>query len=201
MKNKFKIIILTTEGFSPGETDGICNLFKAGLSSLHIRKPNSTKEELRDYLLKIPKAFYKNIVVHSHYELIKEFKLQGAHLTAKSRASAKTINFLKRNKIKIVSTSFHSISEINQSRRKYEYVFLSPVFDSISKKNYKSNFDLGKLHSLLKRKKNIIALGGISDENIETVRRAGFHGGAVLGFIWKNKNPEKNYKKLISKIK
>ncbi|MEO8759791.1 MAG: thiamine phosphate synthase [Bacteroidia bacterium] len=134
--------------------------------------------------------------MHSHYKLAKEFDLKGIHLTEKERKS-KRIN----STLKIISTSFHSTTEILKNRRKYEYVFLSPVFDSISKQGYKSNFSLEELKFFLKRKKNIIALGGINAENIESVKQKGFAGAAILGSIWETKNPAKSYNELALKIK
>jgi thiamine-phosphate pyrophosphorylase len=201
LNNRFKIILLTPEHFVKNEIDHVCRFFKSGLEILHMRKPSASKKDLRDYLKQIPEKFHKFIVLHNHYELVKEFHLKGAHLTSKSRISKNQIDFLIRNKIKIISSSFHSVKAINLNRRKYEYMFLSPVFDSISKTNYKSNFDLENLKPLLRKKKNIIALGGINDKNIASVKQIGFSGAAALGFVWESKKPMKNYKKLMLKIK
>ncbi|HXD94336.1 MAG TPA: thiamine phosphate synthase, partial [Bacteroidia bacterium] len=87
-----------------------------------------------------------------------------------------------------------------KSRRKYEYVFLSPVFDSISKTGYKSNFDLENLKPFLKKHKNVIALGGVNTKNIELIKQVGFSGAAFIGAVWQNKNPAKSYKELVLKI-
>ena len=142
------------------------------------------------------KWFYKKIVIHSHYKLAKEFNLKGVHLTEKTRKEKRTNPSLK-----IISTSYHTTTAILKSRRKYEYVFLSPIFDSISKKGYKSNFDLEELNPFLKQKKNIVALGGINAKNIKIVKQAGFSGAAVIGAVWQSKNPVKSYKELTLKIK
>ena len=84
---------------------------------------------------------------------------------------------------------FHSLKELEDYKEKYEYAFLSPIFDSISKVGYKSNFDLQEL----KRKfpllsgegqGGVIALGGIDESKIETCRQLGFAGVAVLGALW-----------------
>jgi thiamine-phosphate pyrophosphorylase len=201
LKKSFQIIAITQENFHKNEVSQICKLLAAGCKTLHVRKPHASTEALRSLLFQIPKPFYKNIVLHSHYELLKEFKLKGAHLPEKTRLSASAINFLHRNKLKIISTSFHSEKEINLNRRKYEYVFLSPIFASISKANYKGNFDLEKLKPLLKKKNNVVALGGINHKNLLSVQQAGFSAAASIGSIWKGNDPAKNYKKLISKIK
>jgi thiamine-phosphate pyrophosphorylase len=193
----FELIVITLEQNHPKEIETITSLFELGLQRLHVRKPNANTEELREYIQCIPKHFHKIIVIHSHYELTKEFNLKGIHLTEKARELKS-----KGNQYKIVSTSFHTTKDILKSRRKYEYVFLSPVFDSISKQGYKSNFKLEDLKSFLKSNKNkVIALGGINQQNINQAKEMGFSGAAVLGYIWGSKNPIENYKKLLSKIK
>src|SRR5688572_24523039 len=40
---------------------------------------------------------------------------------------------------------FHSLTQLEACRQKYDYAFLSPVFDSISKAGYKSPYDLNEL--------------------------------------------------------
>jgi thiamine-phosphate pyrophosphorylase len=197
----FSLIVITPEKKHPKEIEIICMLFKNGLSTLHVRKPGLAKDELKTYLQEIPKQFHKRVVIHAHYELLKEFNLKGAHLTEEAKISFNKVSFLKKEKLKIISASFHNYKDILKSRRIYEYVLLSPIFNSISKQGYKSNFDLDELKHLLKRKKNIIALGGIHSKNIKNLKKTGFYGAAVLGSIWESKNPVKNYKELVSKIK
>lgn len=193
----FELVVITSEKDFPKEAEVICNLFTKGLKTLHIRKPNASLNELRDYISNIPKPFHKRIVIHSHYQLAKEFKLKGIHLTEKARK----VKF-RANDLKIVSASFHSTTDILKSRRKYEYVFLSPVFDSISKQGYTSNFTNDELTLFLKKtKQHVIALGGISDKNIQAVKKLNFSGTAALGYIWESKNPLERYKKLFLKIK
>ncbi|MGZ3862392.1 MAG: thiamine phosphate synthase [Bacteroidia bacterium] len=200
MSKRFKIVTITTEGFFKTEIPLTKKLFHAGLELLHLRKPEASEEELRQFLKKLPEEFRSRIVIHNHYSLIKEFRLKGAHLPERTRKSKTKIEFLKKKKVKIISSSFHSSEELKKNRRKYEYVFLSPVFDSRSKAGYKSNFALAELKPLLKKHKNVIALGGISDKNILSVKEAGFYGAAAIGCIWEGKNPAANYKKLLSKI-
>jgi|SRR3972149_5782798 len=90
---------------------------------------------------------------------------------------------------------FHSLQELNSCKKEYEYAFLSPIFDSISKENYKSKLDLSELEQIVEGKK-IIALGGIDEDKIETVREIGFFGVAVLGAIWQSENPVGKFKNI-----
>jgi thiamine-phosphate pyrophosphorylase len=133
--------------------------------------------------------------------LAESFKIKGVHLPEKKRKSSRTIALLKRKKTEIISASFHGFKDLNRSRKKYEYVFLSPVFDSISKKGYKKNIPAKEIETKLRYlKQNVIALGGITDKNIIFVKDAGFIGVATIGYIWSNKTPVKKFKTLLSKI-
>src|ERR1700757_3897381 len=107
----FKLIVITPEKTSSREIALVTSLFENGLQLLHVRKPQATENELRDYLKQIPKRFYKRIVIHSNYKLAKEFDLKGIHLTEKARKE-KRIN----SSFKIVSTSFHTTINVLKSR-------------------------------------------------------------------------------------
>jgi thiamine-phosphate pyrophosphorylase len=113
------------------------------------------------------------------------------------------IPFKYHNRIALHSDfpKFHSLKELEEYKGKHEYAFLSPIFDSISKVGYKSNFDLGTLQKslrLLKCAENLFALGGIDEDKIETCCKLCFTGVAVLGAIWNNNNPLEKFIKLKS---
>jgi thiamine-phosphate pyrophosphorylase len=101
---------------------------------------------------------------------------------------------------------FHSVKELEEYQGKYEYAFLSPIFDSISKAGYGSSLDLRKIKLILQKRKvhpggedlggALIALGGIDEDKIEICQQLGFVGVAVLGAIWKNSDPVEKFKRL-----
>lgn len=95
---------------------------------------------------------------------------------------------------------FHSLKELENCKEKYDYAFLSPVFDSISKAGYESHMDLKEVEKVLKnREDKIIALGGIDEDKIDTVKVLGFSGIALLGAIWKSDNPVEKFKQIKEK--
>ena len=98
--------------------------------------------------------------------------------------------------------SYHSMSDFAKNLKVYDYIFLSPVFDSISKSSHKSSFKNGDITQVLKSSKHkIYALGGINPETAEKAFRMGFDGVAVLGYIWEAKqNPLDAYLKIKDKI-
>jgi hypothetical protein len=98
---------------------------------------------------------------------------------------------------------FHSIQELQDSGswRGASYAFLSPIFDSISKRGYKSKFsqeltrnELVKISEI--SGKQVIALGGIDEDKIEICRTLGFSGVAILGAIWNSENPVEKFKRI-----
>ena len=100
---------------------------------------------------------------------------------------------------------FHSLKEVEDCKEKYDYAFLSPIFDSISKAGYKSKFDLQELKNylLLQRKKRgkVIALGGIDEHTITETFDLGFDGVAVLGAIWMSVDPVKKFNSLQNSLR
>jgi thiamine-phosphate pyrophosphorylase len=88
--------------------------------------------------------------------------------------------------IPTLSRSCHSIEELTDGQR-YDYLFLSPIFDSISKKGYRSAFSPEQLTKAGKEgviNEKVIALGGITPEKKTAIKDWNFGGIAVLGFLW-----------------
>ena len=195
----FKLIVISPPKTHRNEISILCNLFENGLQILHVRKHGLSRQELRNYIDKIPSKFHKRLVIHSHYSLLKEFNLKGIHLTERTRI--KSIPSWFDPKKHTLSASFHSINSLERIQRKYDYVFLSPIFNSISKKKYKGAFTEADLKILLKKQRNVIALGGIEPGVLKKIQELKFAGAAALGFIWENKSPLGADLKLISKIK
>ncbi|MGZ4060107.1 MAG: thiamine phosphate synthase [Bacteroidia bacterium] len=97
---------------------------------------------------------------------------------------------------------FHSLKEIENCKEKYEYAFLSPIFDSISKTGYKSGFKRKEIKEFLKNNNTkIIALGGIDENTIQEAINLGFDGAAVLGAIWMSKDPLEKFINLQNSLK
>ncbi|AMJ67926.1 thiamine phosphate synthase [Hymenobacter sp. PAMC 26628] len=175
-------------------------LLAAGLTALHVRKPGAPFQKLVAYIEAIPKEFHSRLVLHNYHELVPRYGLRGAHLPA-GRAAGPPLwppgsGFT-------LSTSFHSLAEVAQHRRRYDYVFLSPVFDSRSKPGYGAAFNLGALPGALARwatrpgyQPRVLALGGIAAANLGAVREMGFAGAAVLGAVWQSPDPVATFQTL-----
>jgi len=193
--SNFKLIVFTVPEFFCDEEKIISKLFENGLETLHLRKPNFSIENLKNFIEKIPKEFHNRIIIHNNFELLEEFDLKGIHLTEKDKNNFENLE-QKYNDIqfffnKIISTVCHSISEISEQKTHYKYIFLSPIFDSISKQNYYSKFSTVELLSAKNKNiidEKIIALGGIDLKNIKTVYGFNFGGVGILGSLWNFSN-------------
>ena len=137
-------------------------------------------ETLERYIRGIRPRFRERVILHDHFELAEEYGLRGIHLKYNE---ART--FTGRDRLAHVSVSCHSFEEIDALPFEPNYVFLSPVFDSISKPGYPSAFAPEYLkENLQKRRVPVIALGGITAEKVAECRKMGFRGVALLGHVW-----------------
>ena len=125
---------------------------------------------------------------------MRRYRFGGLHLTASQRTATQRRPTLRPGQS--LSTSFHSLEEISRTRRRYDYVLLSPIFDSISKVGYASGFALPALQAQMASRTvrtgyqpQVLALGGITADNIGQLPSIGFSGAAVLGSIWQSPDP------------
>lgn len=194
-----KLIVISPPIIHSEEVLQVYRLIESGLKKYHIRKPGISKKELERYILSFSKKYRRKLVLHSHYSLAKKYDLGGIHLTENTRRKKLPASFnAKRHSL---SASFHKIAEAEKRADRYDYIFLSPVFDSISKAGYTARFKEAELIELNKKHKNIFALGGVTPSTISKLSKLGFRGVASLGYIWEGKDPVRNYKRLVLKIK
>ncbi|WP_372473836.1 thiamine phosphate synthase [Capnocytophaga sp. ARDL2] len=187
------LIIISPENTIPCEPQIINQLFDDGLELLHVRKYQFSDDEMRFYLGEIKANYYSKIVLHSHFHLAEKFGIHRLHIREIDR---KNENF-PQAKHWHLSTSVHSIDDFNQLEEHWQYAFLSPVFLSISKKGYGEHSDvLAQIFMRTNFHTKLLALGGITAENIEKVLQHGADGAALLGSIWLSKDPFEEFFRL-----
>lgn len=173
----------------------IHSLFEEGLSLLHIRKPDFSELEMAQFIHQIKLEFKGRIVLHNHHQLGKDLGIDRFHFSEKERKQNSGFPARFSEPCRSRSTSTHSIEDFNSLENNFHYAFLSPVFKSISKENYHPKIDLFEaLKSKTNQHTKVIALGGIDAENIQKTLESGFDDVALLGSIWNNENPLKQFK-------
>lgn len=83
--------------------------------------------------------------------------------------------------------SCHSLEDVLERKLMFDYIFLSPIFDSISKRGYRAAFSEATLREARDSgiiDERVVALGGVTMGHLTIVRQLGFGGAAFLGDVW-----------------
>lgn len=168
-------ILSNAENFS----DSISNILEKGLADVvHLRLPEVDEEIMRKLILGISSSLRRKVTLHDHFNLAAPLNCGGIHINSRNPFLPSGITEIR------VSKSCHSLEEVKLASDEgiYDYVTLSPIFDSISKENYKSNFTQEELAVTLPQiDLDIVALGGVRESYAEKLCRLGFKGMAMLG--------------------
>ena len=191
--------MISAPDFLPGEAEAVTALLEAGAWRVHMRKPAAGSDSIARLLEHIPAALYSRISLHDHHELAARFGVGGVHLNSRNPSVPDGFGGM-------VSRSCHSIAELSQYSSVCDYMFLSPIFDSISKSGYVSRFSLEEIRRRIAACSagtagpmagmssdgncrsvdwgRVFALGGVCPDNIRLLEETGFGGAAVLGYLW-----------------
>ena len=193
-----ELLLITLPSFFDGETDAVNKLLQDGCRRLHLRKPEASREQTAHWLEQIEPQFRRRIVLHDHHDLALQYGLGGIHLNSRNpnplpegegmfrvRKPTSLKEESEGRQVLTISRSCHSIEEIKSVAKDYDYVFLSPIFDSISKPGYRAAFtreELTAVRDILSQ--NVYALGGITFDRLAEVEQLGFAGAAMMGGFW-----------------
>lgn len=180
-----KLIAISNPEKIVGETDLVNNLFQNGLEYFHVRKPLFSDNEVENYINNISVEYHSRLIVHYHFSMLAKFKIKGLHFNESNLKYSDDYKNIHK------SYSAHSFNEVLYVNEKMDYVFLSPIFDSISKADYKANFDMKEVKTFIESYKTgekLVALGGVNENNIEKIIDTGFGGVALMGCLWKSSN-------------
>lgn len=192
-----RIIAITTPEFFPGESPLLACLLRLGVDRLHVRKPNADEAALRALLETLPVESRKRISLHDHHALAVELGLGGVHLNRRNPAAPAGFRG-------IVSRSCHSLAEVERAKGETDYLFLSPIFDSLSKAGYGSRFTIEELRAAGQAgtiDEKVIALGGLSTRTLREALTIPFGGLAFLGALWGDESGRMDEQELTKRYK
>lgn len=172
-------IAVTPPAFHDGEAAFISRLLAGGVDVVHLRKPGSAESECAGLLEALSEDERARVVVHDHFDLAARYGLMGIHLNSRNPSVPEGFHGQ-------LSRSCHSMEEVRRFKPECGYVFLSPVFDSISKRGYVSAFSAGELNRAAASgiiDSRVVALGGVTPERLPYLRSLGFGGAAMLGCV------------------
>lgn len=174
-----KWIAVTSPSLFEGEALFLHRLFKAGVDLVHLRKPDATAAECAAILDSLNEEERSHIVIHQHFRQAQAYGLHGIHLNRRCPDPLPGYGGS-------ISRSCHSLQEVKAWKPRCRYVFLSPIFDSISKQGYAAAFSADELIRAAAEgiiDDSVYALGGVTAENIPLLRKWRFGGAAMLGCV------------------
>ena len=178
----FRVIVVTWPSEVSDEGERIADfLLNGGVDFVHVRKPGWGRERTEGLILSVPEELRGRLVLHDHFDLAVRYGLGGVHLNG--RNASVPVGWGGR-----VSRSCHSLEEVRGCKGVYDYVSLSPVFDSISKVGYGAAFSYGEICEARDGgsiDEGVYALGGVRFDNLDVVREMGFGGALILGDAWR----------------
>ena len=178
------IIVITQPYFFQGEAERIVQLLSGGAADIvHIRKPLLDNQTQLERLIEtLPSELYGRLVLHDCHQLALKYHLRGVHLNSRNPQPPEGFEGA-------VSISCHSLAELAEARKKpYAYMSLSPIFDSISKPGYHSAFTAQQIAEARQQgliDHRVMALGGVTFNQVNDVMKMGFGGAMILGDAWK----------------
>lgn len=187
---------MTKPTFFVEEDKILANLFEEGLDNLHLYKPGSSPMYSERLLTLLGSDNCSKITVHDHFYLKEEYRLKGIHIN--DAFTEPPIGY-KGN----ITRTCHAISELKESKKRSNYVFLHSIFDSQTNVDEKSSFTLTELKEASRQgliDKKVYALGGMNLDNVKIAKDLGFGGVVICGDLWNrfNIHNEIDYKELLN---
>ena len=181
MINDFLLAVITLPECWAGEAEVLEGLLEAGLERLHIRKPGGGEQ--RELLLQqLAPRWASRLVLHGRQDIVplaQQYDIPQVH--------GHWERPWEKGEGVALSASLHSWDEVREvTPGRLAYVFLSPLFDSISKPGYRAGEGL-LVRPPGVRPCGLIGLGGIDEHTIGEVMNHGWDGAAVLGAVWEKR--------------
>lgn len=174
------LTIAITQPYAIDREDAIIrHLLANGFDIVHLRKPDTDIDYCRELLRRLSPIEQRRIVVHDYHTLYEEYALRGIHIN--HNISSYPTHYRGTR-----TRSCHTFEEVIRYKKECDYLFLSPIFDSISKQGYRSKFGHDELLNASNKgiiDSKVIALGGVTPEKIDYLKALHFGGIAMMGAI------------------
>jgi len=183
------MVIITPDIIGQKEIELIHSISWNDKLILHLRSSVYQEDVIADILSDMDHRIYPFLAVHNHIDLLYDQPLLNRiHL---SEYNSALIAQIPAASPWTISASVHDIATFNGLDQRFSYAFISPVYPSISKKGYKQTIDF-KMENIRKRTNyctQLIALGGINDQNIYELTMMGYDDVAICGHLWQSPVP------------
>jgi len=198
-----RLIVITPSTDVPDEPTLVTKMFESGLTTLHLRKPKYSTNQMMEYIKEIPVHFHNRIVIHSHHSLAIKFTLKGIHLS-KTHLSKHWKYWYVRLRLKMKfsktqkSRSYSRLQQVyNQEEQNFDYFLIGTMFNNMTGGFYSGFYEEGVAAAIKNSDKRLVARGGTSLKTIEKAHKFGFYGIAFNSYLWNADHPYENFLKVL----
>lgn len=183
-----------TQGNTPKEhIENIQNACASGVEWIQLRLKGLGEKEILETALKareITSHYQTRLIVNDYYKIAKEVKADGVHLGKTDTDPTKAKAFLY--SWQTIGGTANTLEDCERLiSKKIDYIGLGPYKFTATKKNLSPILGIEGYKALvdeLKTEIPIIAIGGITLNDVEEIMNTGVYGIAVSGEITKNFN-------------
>ncbi|NLK93733.1 MAG: thiamine phosphate synthase [Clostridiales bacterium] len=204
-KKTMRLYAITDRHWLNGESliKQVEDVLKAGATFLQLREKDFTHTEMVNEAKEIKKITDKyNVpfVINDDILAAKEIDADGVHIGQSDMEYSKAREILGPDKI--IGISAGNVQEaITAEKMGADYIGVGAVFHTSTKKDAKDMSRETLLAIANSVNIPIVAIGGITYDNMDYLKDTGVHGVAVISAIFGSGNPGKATEKLFSKTK
>lgn len=202
-----KLVVITPSKDVPEEQSIITKMFESGLTTLHLRKPKYSTNQMKDYIKEIPSHFHHRIVIHSHHDLALKFTLKGIHL-GRIHLSKKWKYWFVRLRLKLrfgetqKSRSYSRLQQVYlKEEQNFHYYLLGTIFNNMNGELYSGFYEEGVIAANKNSNKRLIARGGTTLGSIRKAKHYGFYGIAFSSYLWSAEAPYERFMKILEEFR
>ena len=183
-------------------------VLEGGCKWIQLRMKEATDEEVKavaEELIPLCKDADAILVIDDRVELVKEMEVTGVHLGKKDMPVAEARNLLEGGPI--IGATANTAGDIFALKGiDVDYVGLGPFRHTTTKENLSPILGLEGYSKIMKEIREagvqlpVVAIGGISLEDIDDVMATGVNGVAISGAIINAENPVEYTKAILNKL-
>ena len=202
-----KLIVITPAKDKEDETNIVTKMFESGLTTLHLRKPRYSTNQMSEYIKSIPAHYHNRIVIHSHHKLALKFELKGIHMTRTHLVKKWKYWFVyQRLKLKFgtifKSRSYSRLQYVySEEDYNFNYYLIGTIYNRLTGGLYSGFYEEGVRAAIRNSNKKLVARGGTTPEVVKKTHDYGFHGIAFNSYLWDAETPYTNFLKILKTFK
>ena len=198
-----KLYVITESTISKGRSNEeiVREAIKGGAGIIQLREKEWDKNKIKNEAIRLLKICRENnvlFIVNDYVDVALEIGADGVHL-GQSDMPIKEAREICGDRL-IIGLSTHSIEQaVKADMEGADYITIGPIYKTRAK-DYTIGLNIIK-EIINKIKKPLIAIGGINDNNIDSVLGQGVKSVAVISAVVADDDVKESAKELAKKIK